>query len=292
MVATSVKVRVPRSAVDSSVRSFNMLAMFAALALTFEVADTWYAQDNLTGARLFKEMLCDVPQFRKFVIVDLENQGFDFVFMDTDGAAWLDSKRFLLDAADHDCNSNLWHVAEDHLLLGFDQHKSSIWLNMHREEMGNLILKFQLNEYMYSWSMGCLIVSLVISILGSSVFSLAPPSPCPFRSQMPALMLTVFLLVAGLVLFVQAHNDALYRRSSFSSDKREKEHNMAVGAFVIPIAAISFLATCLASSWVQFKRSTPCPAACCPGIYNVWNPESVEMDMSSSSTSKIVERDV
>lgn len=293
MVATSVKVRVPRSAIDSSVRSFNMLALFAALALTFEVADTWYAQRNMQGGRLFKEVLCDIPQFRKYVIFELEQKGFDFVFMDTDGTAWLDSKRFMNDADNHDCDGPMWHVAEDHLLLGFDTSKTSIWLNMHREEMGPLILKFQLNEYLYSWSMGCLIVCVIVCILGSSVFSLAPPSPCPFRSQMPMLVIAVALLVVGLILFVQAHNNALYMRSSFSSAKRDDEHSMAATLFILPVGFIAFFVTCLANAVVQSQRGTPCPASCCPGIYNVWNPESVEMDVSASAgPTKIVERDV
>jgi len=295
MVATEVKMRVPRSAIDSSVRSFNMLALFAALALTFEVADTWYAQDNLQGGRLFKEVLCDVPQFRKYVIWSLEAKGFDFVFMDTDGAAWLDSKRFLNDATNHDCDSSLWHVAEDHLLMGFDTHATSIWLNMHREEMGPLILKFQLNEYMYSWSMGCLIVCVIVCILGASVFSLAPVSPCPFRSQMPMLVLAVALLVVGLVLFVQAHNNALYERSSFSSKARDDEHSMAATFFILPVGFIAVFVTCLANVIVQVQRDTPCPVACVPGIYNVWNPEAVENEAGpggAAGPAKIVERDV
>jgi len=273
-----------------------MIALFAALLLTFEVGDTWYAQENVQGARLYQQILCEVPRFREYVVFVQEQKGFDFVFVDTGGNAWVDTRRVLLSSNEVDCKSNLWQASQLWVLNGpggFDPGATFVWLNMHRNEVGVLITRFQLTERLYSWSMGCLIACVVICILGSSVFALGPPNSCAMKTQLPAFLFAILLLVVGIVLFVVAHSDALHGQASFSVESREDSQMYTGLFFILPMVVLFFCCGCISTMVVQMQHGTPCPLSCLPGIYHLFDRDNqIEVDSKGRSLHKVVERDV
>jgi len=275
-----------------------MIALFAALLLTFEVGDTWYAQENVQGVRLFKQILCEVPRFRQYVVFHQEQKNFDFVFVDTGGQAWVDSRRVILNptATEVDCNGPLWQASELWLLngpSGFEPGATFVWLNMHRDEVGLLITRFQLTERLYSWSMGCLIACVVICILGSSVFALGPPNSCAMKTQLPAFLVAILLLIIGVVLFVAAHSDALHGQASFSVESREDSQKYTGLFFILPISLIFIILGWGSTVFVQLQHNTPVFLAWLPGIYHLFDKDNqIEVDAKGHSLHKVVERDV
>lgn len=273
-----------------------MVALFAALLLTFEVGDTWYAQENVQGSRLYKQILCEVPRFRDYVVFTQEQKGFDFVFVDTGGQAWVDSRRVLLNPGVVDCKSNLWQTAELWILNGpggFDPAATFFWLNMHRDEVGVLITRFQLTERLYAWSMGCLIACVVICILGSSVFALGPPNSCAMKTQLPSFLFAILFLIIGVVLFVAAHSDALHGQATFSVESREDSQMYTGLFFILPMALIFISCGCISTIIVQMQHGTPCILSCLPGIYHIFDRDNqIEVDAKGHTLHKVVERDV
>jgi len=237
---------VPSRTTHDGMRSgFQMLAMIAALALAWTVGDSWKNHEKEQGERLFKIALCDLPKFRTFVEYSLsQNGGYSFLFQESQGS-WFDSRGIFMGGG-RECDDKEWMAAEDQMLTGFDIKTAFIWMNMHglEDNVKDVIAKFQKPERLYSWSTALFLASLVISILGSTVFSMAPANKMALMMQMPAMILAIGLVFAGMALFTEAHKAALYGEAAFRGKSFTDSRLLPGVILALPLTVICLCMCC------------------------------------------------
>lgn len=260
------------------VSTFNVIGVAAALSLAFTIGDSWNSEEKSQGARLFRELVCDNTVFRKYVQFELERPSykFDFVFRDTDNTSWLDSRRVLA-RADADCDSVTWQTAIDLLLSKFPLGNTFVWVALHKPE-ANLhldlsIWKFQIAERLYSWSISLELVTLIICIVGSSIYAFQPASSCGLKAMIPAMVVAVILLVIAIFCCIVAHQRCLVGSASFRTQS-SRDANFAVGFyFMVPVISFAILVAWVTGCMSNKTHGVPIYASWVPGIHGLW-PDS------------------
>jgi len=284
MLTASIEAALPtrRSASSNMLVGFNNVALIGALVLASVVADSWYAQEKNRGNRLFRMGLCELPQFREFVVYTLESRSHQFAFQGS-SAQLLDTKSVLAAADTTHCDDKNMIAATDALITGFPLERMFAWMHMNHEVAKEIIEDSQLVERLYAWSIGCLLACVLVAMLGGATCALTPSSPIVIKCQLPLFFVALAALLAGLALFIEAHSQCLYGMSSFFSFS-DQDSRLVVSMFFV----ISLVAACLAGWFSSFAaqkgHGLPAAQAICPGIYGVWPEDNVVNEAGGSGS--------
>jgi len=270
---------------------FNNVALIGALILAFVVGDSWYAQEKNQGPRLFRTALCELPEFRDFVLYTLENRNHQFVFQGS-STQWLNTKQVLANADTTDCDDQNMIAATDVLISGFPMERMFAWMNVNHKVAKEVIQGFQLVERLYSWSIGLLVACVLVAMLGGATCALTPSSPIVIKCQVPLFFVALATLLAGLAVFLEAHNRCLYGMSSFFSFSNQDSRLLVAAILIFPLAGAACLAGWCSSFAAQKGHGVPATMALCPGIYGLWpGAEDTVMESGGSNSKMTLEMD-
>jgi len=266
-----------RTSINGLVQAFQSIGVAATLTLSLALLDSWNGEEQAQGERLFREMICSAPSFREYVIYDLTRHNFDFTFSDMipaggggGDAAWIDVRAVLRGIPD--CQDHIWFAMEDFLLAegGFNTAKTFMWMNMHLEESRPAIAKFQTVEFLYFWAITLLLLCVIICIIGSSIFAMAPASTLMLKTQIPGLLFSVLFLVIGTICAVQGHNLAIFGESSFRSKTAESVNVHISLFFMLPVLLLTIVAAGCTGFLAQLRHGVPIQFAWIPGIHGLF----------------------